>query len=41
MLGSDVRKQFDKGAATAWASDPLRAAPTRTACPGNTARARC
>jgi monoamine oxidase len=22
MLGGDVRKQFDKGAATAWASDP-------------------
>jgi len=23
MLGSDVRKQFDKGAATAWSSDPF------------------
>jgi monoamine oxidase len=23
MLGGDVRKQFDKGAATAWASDPF------------------
>ncbi len=23
MLGNDVRKQFDKGAATAWASDPF------------------
>jgi monoamine oxidase len=23
MLGGDVRKQFDRGAATAWASDPF------------------
>ena len=23
MLGNDVRKQYDKGAATAWASDPF------------------
>ena len=40
MLGSDVRKQFDKGAATAWASDPFARGAYSHCVPGKIRRAR-
>ena len=35
MLGSDVRKQFDRGAATAWASDPFARGAYSHCVPGH------
>jgi monoamine oxidase len=34
MLGGDLRKQFDKGAATAWAADPYSRGSSSNCVPG-------